>query len=67
MQDLLDKVISNPLLLTIGVILVIVLLYAIFKRIVKLLLFLVLAIILFLVYVHYTGNSVKDKIERMVK
>lgn len=67
MQDLLDKVTSNPLLLTIGVILVIVLLFAIFKRIVKLLLFLVLAIILFLVYAHYTGNSAKDKIERMMK
>lgn len=67
MQDLLEKVISNPWLLAIGVILVIVLLYAIFKRIVKLLLFLALAIILFLVYVHYTGNSVKEKIERRLK
>jgi len=67
MQELIDKVISNPLLLTIGVILIVVLLYAIIKRIMKLLIFLFIAIILFLVYVHYTGNSVKDKIERMIK
>jgi|APTNR8051073442_1049403.scaffolds.fasta_scaffold00003_354 cell division protein FtsW (lipid II flippase) len=67
MQDLIDKLISNPLYLGIGVILIIVLLYAIFKRIVKLLIILFIALILFLVYVHYTGNSVKDKVERMIK
>lgn len=67
MQDLIDKVIANPLYLTIGVILAVVLLYAIFKRVIKLLIFLFIAIILFLVYVHYTGNTVKDKIERMIK
>lgn len=67
MQDLIDKLISNPLYLGIGVILIAVLLYAIFKRIVKLLIILFIALILFLVYVHYTGNSVKDKVERMIK
>jgi hypothetical protein len=67
MQELFDKVISNPLLLTVGVILTVILLYAIIKRIMKLLIFLFIAIILYLVYVHNTGNSVKDKIERMVK
>jgi hypothetical protein len=67
MQDLIDKVIANPLYLTIGVILIVVLFYAIFKRIIKLLIFLFIAIILFFAYVHYTGNTVKDKIERMIK
>lgn len=67
MNDLLDKILTNPLYLSIGVILVIVLLYAVFKRIVKLLIILLIALILFLVYVHNTGNSVKDKIERMMK
>jgi cell division protein FtsW (lipid II flippase) len=67
MQDLIDKVIANPLYLAIGVILIVVLFYAIFKRIIKLLIFLFIAIILFFVYVHYTGNTVKDKIERMIK
>jgi Ca2+/Na+ antiporter len=67
MEDLIDKVMANPILLTIGVILIVVILYAIFKRIMKLIIFLVLAIILFLVYVHNTGNTVKDKIERMIK
>ncbi len=67
MQELIDKVISNPWLLTIGVILMVVLLYALVKRIMKLLIVLFIAIILFLVYVHNTGNSVKDKIERMIK
>jgi predicted membrane protein len=67
MQDLIDKVLTNPLYLGIAVILVIVLLYAVFKRIMKLLIILLIALILFLVYVHNTGNSVKDKIERMIK
>ena len=67
MQDLIDKVMASPLLLTIGVILIVVILYAIFKRIMKLIIFLVIAIIIFLVYVHNTGNTVKDKIERMIK
>ncbi len=67
MQELIDKVISSPMYLTIGVILIVVLLYAIMKRIIKLLIFLFIAVILFLVYVHYNGNTVKDKIERMIK
>lgn len=67
MHDLIDKVTSNPLYLTIGVILIVVLLYAMIKRVVKLLIILFIAFILFFVYVHYTGNSVKDKIERMIK
>lgn len=67
MQELFDKVISNPIYLTLGVILVVILLYAIFKRIMKLLIILIILIIGFVVYVHKTGNSVKDKIERMIK
>ncbi len=67
MQDLIDKLLTNPLYLSIAVVLVLVLLYSLFKRIVKLILILVVALILFLAYVHYTGNSVKDQIERMIK
>jgi threonine/homoserine/homoserine lactone efflux protein len=67
MEEIIDKIIGNPIYITISVIIVVVLLYAIFKRIMKLLLILAIAGILFLVYVHKTGNSVKDKIERMVK
>jgi cell division protein FtsW (lipid II flippase) len=67
MQDLISKVISNPLYLTIGVILIIVLLYAIIKRIIKLLIFLFIAVLLFLAYVHFTGTTVKDEIHRIVK
>jgi len=67
MQDLFDKILTNPLYLTISVILLVVILYSLFKRIMKLLIILVLALILFMVYVHNTGNSVKDKIERMLK
>jgi ABC-type transport system involved in cytochrome bd biosynthesis fused ATPase/permease subunit len=67
MQDLIDKVMSNPMYLTICVILVVVIFYAIFKRIIKLLIFLFIAVILFLAYVHYNGNTVKDKIERILK
>jgi hypothetical protein len=65
MQDLITKVISNPLYLTIGVILLVVLLYGIIKRIIKLLIILFIALVLFLVYVHYTGSTVRDEIERM--
>lgn len=67
MQDLIDKVMANPMYLTISVILIVVIFFAIFKRIIKLLIFLFIAIILFLVYVHNTGNTMKDRIERMVK
>jgi len=67
MQDLIDKLTSNPMYLTVGVILIVVFLFAMFKRIVKLLIILFIAGVLFLVYVHYNGNSVKDKVERMIK
>lgn len=67
MQELIDKLLTNPLYLTISVILVVVILFSLFKRIMKLLIILVIALILFMVYVHNTGNTVKDKIERMMK
>ncbi|HEY3403810.1 MAG TPA: hypothetical protein VGK59_10515 [Ohtaekwangia sp.] len=66
-QDLINTVWANPLYLTLGVILVVVLIYALIKRILKLVILLVIAFILFLVYVHYTGNSAKDRIERMIR
>ena len=67
MQDLIDKLLSNPLYLAIGVILIAILFYALLKRIIKLLIILFIALILFLAYVHFTGNSVKEKVERMIK
>jgi len=67
MQSLFDKLASDPLYLTVGVILMIALLYAVFKRVLKLLLVLVIVFILFLVYVHYTGHSVKDKVEKIIR
>ena len=67
MQDLIDKLLYNPLYLAIGVVLIVILLYALFKRIIKLLIILFIAVLLFLAYVHYTGNSVRDKVERMIK
>jgi cell division protein FtsW (lipid II flippase) len=67
MQDLIDKMMSNPLYLTVGVILIVALLYAIMKRIMKLLILLFVAILLFLAYVHYTGNSVKYEVEKMTR
>ena len=67
MQDLIDKILTNPVYLTLSVILIVVIFYSIFKRIIKLIIILVIALILFFVYVHYTGNSVKDKVERMIK
>lgn len=67
MQDFIDKILSNPLYLTIGIILIVVLFFSIFKRIIKLIIILVIALILYVVYVRYTGNSVKDKVERIMK
>jgi hypothetical protein len=67
MEELIDKILTNPLYLTITVVIIVVLFYSLFRRIIKLIIILVIALILFLVYVHNTGNSVKDKIERMLK
>lgn len=64
MEQLIEKVISNPLYLTLSVIIMVVLLYAIVKRIVKLLIFLVILMIAFLAYVHYTGSTVKETLEK---
>ncbi len=67
MQDLIDKILSNPVYLALGVVLIVVFFYSIFKRIIKLIIILVIALILYFVYVRYTGSSVKDKVERMMK
>lgn len=64
MEHLVEKVMSNPFYLVVGVIIVIMLLYAIIKRIIKLFIFLIILIIIFLAYVHYTGSTVKETLEK---
>lgn len=65
MDQLVDKIISNPLHLVITIILAILVLYAIVKRVIKLLLFLVIVVAAFLAYVHYTGSTVKDTLKKV--
>ncbi len=63
MSSLLEKLLSNPVYIALGVIIVLVLLYSVAKRIIKLIIFIIL-LLAFPVYVYFTGGDVKGTIEK---
>lgn len=64
MPQFLENLFSNPVYITIAVVIVLVLLYSVVKRIVKLIVFIIILLLAFLVYVHYTGGDVADSLKK---
>jgi len=58
MENLIEQITSNPVYIAIAVILGIVLIYGVVKRIIKLVIFIGIVLVLYVVYLNSTGQPV---------
>ena len=67
MEPLFDMALSNPIYLAILAIIFIPLLYAIIKRIIKLVISIGVVLVIYVSYLHYTGQEVPKTVEDLKK
>jgi cell shape-determining protein MreC len=63
MEQMLNIILTNPLFLFTAVVLIAALLFSIFKKVLKLLLYAFIALAAFVGYVYYTGVSVNEALD----
>ncbi len=63
MENLLNIILSNSVYMIIAGIALVIILFLLIKKLFKFLLYACILFIAFLVYVHYTGGSVKETIK----
>ena len=66
MHELIDKVLSDPTFVWVGVILAIMLTLAIFKKLYKLVMIIVAAFIIYVGYLYYTGEEPVEAIDDLI-
>ena len=64
MTDLIDMILDNTLYIIISASILGVMIYFAMKKMMKLFLFALIALIIFLSYVYYTGESVEDAVDK---
>ena len=67
MDNIIEHIVSNPVYLAISVILGILMVYGIVKKIIKLVIFTGIVLILYVVYLNYTGQDVPATTEELKK
>ena len=67
MTQLFDQIFSNPLYTIIAVVLIAALLFSIIKKIIKLIFTVLILLIAYFAYVHYTGGDVQKTIDSTIK
>jgi uncharacterized BrkB/YihY/UPF0761 family membrane protein len=65
MPQLLENLMSNPIYIAIGVVIVLILFYVVMKKIIKLIIFVFILLLAFLAYVHFIGGDVNDTIDKV--
>ncbi|MDA0309915.1 MAG: hypothetical protein O3C46_04275 [Bacteroidetes bacterium] len=63
-MEFIDKFISNPIFIAIAVGIIALLIYFIIKKVLKLIFFALIALGVFLLYVHFTGGDVEKTLEK---
>lgn len=63
-MEFIDKLISNPIFIAVAVGIIALLIFFIIKKVLKLVLFALIALVVFLLYVHFTGGDVKKTLEK---
>lgn len=63
-MEFIDKFISNPIFIAIAVGIIALLIYFIIKKVLKLIFFALIALGVFLLYVHFTGEDVEKTLEK---
>jgi uncharacterized membrane protein (Fun14 family) len=67
MENLIDTTFSNPVYLAIAGVLAIMLAYAIIKKIIKMVFMVGLMLVLYLLYLNYTGQNVPGDLDALKK
>ena len=63
MQNMIDTIFSNPVYLAIAGVLAIMLVYAIIKKVIKLIFTIGVVLVMYLVYLNYTGQEVPKTVD----
>ena len=67
MHELIDKVLSDPTFVWVGVILAVMLTLAIFKKLYKLVMIIVAVFIIYVGYFYYTGEKPIEAVDDLIK
>ena len=65
MENIIDTIFSNPIYMAIAGVLAIMLVYGIIKRVIKLVFTIGVILILYVVYLNYTGQDVPQNIDEL--
>ena len=63
MQNLINNILSNPTYLIIAGIAIVIILFLLIKKFFKFFIYACILFVAFLVYVHFTGGSIKETIK----
>ena len=67
MENIIEQIYSNPVYMAIAVILGLLMVYGIVKRIIKLVIFIGIVLVLYVVYLNYTGQEIPATTEELKK
>lgn len=66
MESIINSLSSDKILLAILILLFSLMVYSILKRIVKLIIIMIIALVLYLGYIHYTGEKIDDTLQKYI-
>ena len=67
MEDLIKKVFTDPAFMTVGAIIVVLVTLAIFKKLFKFVMILLLILVLYTGYLYYTGEEVPESLKEAIE
>ena len=67
MEDLIKKVFTDPAFMTVGAIIVVLVALAIFKKLFKFVMILLLILVLYAGYLYYTGEKVPESLKEAIE
>ena len=67
MEDLIRKVFTDPAFMTVGAIIVVLVALAIFKKLFKFVMILLLSLVVYGVYLYYTGEEAHESLKEAIE
>jgi Ca2+/Na+ antiporter len=67
MEDLIRKVFTDPAFMTVGAIIVVLVTLAIFKKLFKFVMILLLSLVVYGVYLYYTGEEAPESLKEAIE
>jgi|TARA_Y100000294_G_C8263226_1_gene219668 Ca2+/Na+ antiporter len=67
MEDIIERVFTDPTFITVGIILVVLITLAIFKKLFKFVIIIVLILIMYAGYLYYTGEEAPESLKEAIE